>query len=86
MTQLASDPYLFVFSLKPTARKNAAGRNRRLIAIVSLMTGAGVGEMIQYTRIGTQGALVVGAAAKIVLAVSRFESLLSSEIHSFPLT
>jgi len=79
MSQLASDPYLFVFSLKPTARKLTAGRNRRLIAIVSLMTGAGVGEMIQYTQIGSQGALAVGAAAKIVLAVSESNEMKEKE-------
>ncbi|PWY98629.1 inosine monophosphate dehydrogenase [Testicularia cyperi] len=64
LTQVASDPYLF--ALMPSEKTR--GRDRRMLAIVALCVGAGVGESILHTSADLCGGVAICAAFKIVLA------------------
>ena len=65
LSQIASDPYLF--TLVPSA--NTRGRDRRLLAIVMLCVGAGVGESFLHTSAGLRGGVTICAGFKLVLAL-----------------
>ncbi len=65
LTQIASDPYLF--HLVPSEKTR--GRDRRLMAILALCVGAGVGESLLHTRANLSGGLAISAGFKMVLAL-----------------
>jgi hypothetical protein len=47
------------------------GRDRRLLAIFALCTGAGVAECLLFSRAGLRGGVAIAAGFKFVQAVSR---------------
>ena len=58
LTQIASDPALLKLRSKP--------RDTRLIAIVSLCIGAGVGEMLLYAKTNLRGSIAIVAGFKLI--------------------
>lgn len=65
LTQIASDPYLF--ALLPSEKTR--GRDRRMLAVLALCVGAGVGESLLHTRANLAGGIAISAAFKLVLAL-----------------
>lgn len=65
LTQVASDPYLF--HLVPSEKTR--GRDRRLLALVALCVGAGVGESLLHTSVNLNGGLAICAGFKMLLAL-----------------
>lgn len=65
LSQIASDPYLF--SLVPSERTK--GRDRRILAIMALCLGAGIGESLLHTSANLSGGVAVSAAAKMITAL-----------------
>lgn len=65
LTQIASDPYLF--HLIPSEKTR--GRDRRMLAVLALCLGAGVGESILHTSANLSGGLAISAGFKMVLAL-----------------
>ncbi len=65
LTQVASDPYLF--HLIPSEKTR--GRDRRMLAIVALCMGAGVGESLLHTSANLSGGLAISAGFKVVLSL-----------------
>lgn len=62
------------------------GRDRRMLGILSLCTGAGVAECILYSRAGLRGGLTIAACFKLIQAVSRCVDVLipSHYLHLLP--
>lgn len=79
LSQIASDPYLFALTLSPFERLRKGGskkpgmlgRDRRLLAIAALCTGAGVAECLLFSNAGLRGGVAIAAGFKGVQAVSR---------------
>ncbi|CDS01871.1 hypothetical protein [Sporisorium scitamineum] len=65
LTQIASDPYLF--HLVPSEKTR--GRDRRMLAVVALCMGAGVGESLLHTRANLGGGIAISAGFKLLLAL-----------------
>lgn len=64
ITQIASDPNLF--------KLKSAVRDKRLVGIVSLCVGAGVGEMLLYANTNLRGAMAIVAGFKLIQAFMWF--------------
>lgn len=65
LSQIASDPYLF--RLVPSEKTK--GRDRRILAIMALCLGAGVGESFLHTSADLRGGVAISAAFKIITAL-----------------
>lgn len=65
LTQIASDPYLF--HLVPSEKTR--GRDRRMLAVLALCVGAGVGESLLHTSANLGGGIAICAGFKMVLAL-----------------
>ncbi len=65
LTQIASDPYLF--HLVPSEKTR--GRDRRMLAVLALCVGAGVGESLLHTSANLSGGIAISAGFKLVLAL-----------------
>ena len=65
LTQIASDPYLF--HLVPSEKTR--GRDRRMLAVLALCMGAGVGESLLHTSANLGGGLAISAGFKLLLAL-----------------
>lgn len=65
LTQIASDPYLF--HLLPSEKTR--GRDRRMLAVLALCVGAGVGESLLHTSANLSGGIAISAGFKLVLAL-----------------
>ncbi|EIM21138.1 hypothetical protein WALSEDRAFT_54722 [Wallemia mellicola CBS 633.66] len=64
LSQIASDPNIF--------KLRSAARDTRMIGIVSLCIGAGVGEMFLYAKTNLRGGLAVVAGFKLLQAFMWF--------------
>lgn len=65
VSSIGSDPQ--VFKLWPPFSREVRARDLRLLSMVALCIGAGVGQSLLLTDLGFGGALAVAAAAKLVL-------------------
>ncbi|CAO1624624.1 unnamed protein product [Parajaminaea phylloscopi] len=70
LTQLASDPHLFTPRLSFIgSHKEVKGRDLRIFALFCLAVGGGLAQTLLDSSAGFRGAMTVGAAFKVVLAL-----------------